>query len=102
MEKLEQVRHFTKVSDLSAAELRHVLERAAKHKQRPHAHRSLTGLAVALIFSKPSTRTRVSFSVGIHQLGGMPLYLSEQELQMRTSESKVLKPVMPNPSPTLA
>lgn len=87
MEKLEQVRHFTKVSDLSAAELRHVLERAEKHKQRPHAHRSLTGLAVALIFSKPSTRTRVSFSVGIHQLGGMPLYLSEQELQMRTSES---------------
>ena len=42
---------------------------------------------MALIFSKPSTRTRVSFSVGVHQLGGMPLYLSEQDLQMRKSES---------------
>ena len=42
---------------------------------------------MALIFGKPSTRTRVSFSVGVYQLGGMPLYLSEQELQMRKSES---------------
>ena len=42
---------------------------------------------MALVFGKPSTRTRVSFSVGVHQLGGMPLYLSEQELQMRKSES---------------
>ena len=47
----------------------------------------LAGKTVALIFGKPSTRTRVSFSVGVHQMGGMPLYLSEQELQMRKSES---------------
>lgn len=87
MEKLERVRHFTKVSDLTAAEIRRILDRAVKLKQRPHADKSLTGSTVALIFSKPSTRTRVSFSVGVHQLGGMPLYLSEHELQMRSSES---------------
>lgn len=82
-----QVRHFTRVADLSAPEIRHILARAAKMKERPLADRSLTGCTVALIFSKPSTRTRVSFSVGVFQLGGMPLYLSEQELQMRTSET---------------
>lgn len=87
MEKPEQVRHFTKVADLSAAEIRRILSRASKLKDRPHADRSLTGCTVALIFSKPSTRTRVSFSVGVYQLGGMALYLSEQELQMRSSES---------------
>jgi len=87
MERLQRLRHFTKVADLQAGEIRHVLARAAKMKERPHADKSLTGRTVALVFSKPSTRTRVSFSVGTYQLGGMPLYLNEQELQMRTSES---------------
>jgi ornithine carbamoyltransferase len=80
------VRHFLKVSDLSEAEFDHVLEEAAIWKSQPHSE-ILRGKTVALIFGKPSTRTRVSFSVGIHQLGGLPLYLSEQELQMRKSES---------------
>ncbi|NLE73621.1 MAG: ornithine carbamoyltransferase [Actinobacteria bacterium] len=87
MDRPERVRHFTKVSDLSVEEIRKILKRAFKLKERPHADRSLTGRTVALIFSKPSTRTRVSFSVCVYQLGGMALYLSEQELQMRSSES---------------
>lgn len=79
-------RHFLTVTDLSRAEFREVLSQAAALKQQPAGH-ALAGKTVALIFGKPSTRTRVSFSVGVYQLGGMPLYLSEQELQMRTSES---------------
>ena len=80
------VRHFLTVTDLSRAEFDEVLGRAAAMKQGAHDE-ALAGKTVALIFGKPSTRTRVSFSVGVHQLGGMPLYLSEQELQMRKSES---------------
>ncbi len=80
------VRHFLTVPDLSQAEFKTVLAQAAVWKQSPRGD-VLAGKTVALIFGKPSTRTRVSFSVGVHQLGGMPLYLSEQELQMRKSES---------------
>ncbi len=80
------VRHFVTVPDLSKAELEGVLARAAEWKRNPHGE-ALAGKTVALIFGKPSTRTRVSFSVGVYQLGGMPLYLSEQELQIRKSES---------------
>ncbi|MHB1345518.1 MAG: ornithine carbamoyltransferase [Thermoleophilia bacterium] len=80
------VRHFRKVSDLSAAEIRWVLDEAVRLKREPFSE-VLGGKTVALIFSKPSTRTRVSFSVGVHQLGGMPLFLGENELQMRTSET---------------
>jgi ornithine carbamoyltransferase len=80
------VRHFLTVGDLSKAELESLLTQAAFLKKNPR-NDELAGKTVALIFGKPSTRTRVSFSVGVHQLGGMPLYLSEQELQMRKSES---------------
>ena len=79
-------RHFLTVTDLSRTEYEEVLTEAAAWKREPHGD-VLAGKTVALIFGKPSTRTRVSFSVGVHQLGGMPLYLSEQELQMRKSES---------------
>jgi ornithine carbamoyltransferase len=80
------VRHFRKVSDLTADELRWVLDEAARLKRQPLST-LLAGKTVALIFSKPSTRTRVSFSVGVHQLGGMALFLGENDLQMRTSET---------------
>ena len=76
------VRHFLTVTDLNGAEFHEVLSQAAALKRDP-AGDALAGRTVALIFGKPSTRTRVSFSVGVYQLGGMPLYLSEQELQMR-------------------
>ena len=80
------VRHFRKVTDLSPDEVAWVFERAAEVKRSPYSD-MLAGKTVALIFSKPSTRTRVSFSVGVHQMGGMPLFLGENELQMRKSES---------------
>jgi ornithine carbamoyltransferase len=80
------VRHFRKVTDLSPDEVAWVFERAIAVKRSPHSD-TLAGKTVALIFSKPSTRTRVSFSVGVHQMGGMPLFLGENELQMRKSES---------------
>jgi ornithine carbamoyltransferase len=81
-----EVRHFLTVPHLNKAEWEGVLAQAAEWKRRPLGD-VLAGKTVALVFGKPSTRTRVSFSVGVHQLGGMPLYLSEQELQMRKSES---------------
>jgi ornithine carbamoyltransferase len=79
-------RHFLTVPDLSKVEVEQVLAQASVWKQNPLGS-VLAGKTVALIFGKSSTRTRVSFSVGVHQLGGMPLYMSEQEMQMRKSES---------------
>ncbi|MGI5940296.1 MAG: ornithine carbamoyltransferase [Thermoleophilia bacterium] len=80
------VRHFIKVEDLSVQEFEHILATAALWKAGEHGT-PLAGKTVALIFGKPSTRTRVSFTVGVHQLGGLPIYLSEEDIQMRTSES---------------
>jgi ornithine carbamoyltransferase len=80
------VRHFLTVPDLSRQELEGVLRQAASWKAHPYGD-ALAGKTIALVFGKPSTRTRVSFSVGVYQLGGMPLSLSEQELQIRKSES---------------
>jgi ornithine carbamoyltransferase len=80
------IKHFLTVPDLSKGEFDHVIAQAAIWKKQPYGD-VLSGKTVALVFGKPSTRTRVSFSVGVHQLGGMPLYMTEQELQMRKSES---------------
>lgn len=80
------VKHFLTVPDLSKDEFEHVLQQAAAWKRQPYGG-VLAGKTVALVFGKPSTRTRVSFSVGVYQLGGLPLTLSEQELQIRKSES---------------
>lgn len=79
-------KHFLRVTDLSRDEFEGVLFQTAVWKKNRFSD-LLAKKTVALIFGKPSTRTRVSFSVGVHQLGGMPLYLPEQELQMRKSES---------------
>ena len=52
-----------------------------------HPHRVLEGKTVGMIFQKPSTRTRVSFEVGIYQLGGLGLYFSANDLQLRRGET---------------
>ena len=64
-----------------------MLDRADALKREPHASRALEGRTVALLFEKPSTRTRVSFQAGIHELGGFPMMLGQGELQLARGES---------------
>jgi ornithine carbamoyltransferase len=76
------------MDDLEPQELGRLLELAAKVKSSPGDFATrLGGRAVALIFEKPSTRTRVSFEVAVAQLGGHPLALSSSELQLGRGES---------------
>jgi ornithine carbamoyltransferase len=82
------VRDYLSVDNLSEDELTLVLDLAAKMKADRSLHRqSLAGAAVALIFEKASTRTRVSFEVGVAQLGGYPLPLSSSDLQLGRGET---------------
>lgn len=80
-------RHFLTGTELSAAELHALIDRALELKGAPHSSRALTGRCVALIFEKPSTRTRVSFEVGIHELGGHAVVLRSDELQLSRGEA---------------
>jgi ornithine carbamoyltransferase len=80
-------RHFLTGAELTAAEQRRLLERAGDLKADRHSSRALEGHSVALVFDKPSTRTRVSFETGVHELGGHPLVLREGELQLARGES---------------
>jgi ornithine carbamoyltransferase len=82
------LRHFLSIDDVTPDEVAHLLELAAKVKQSPEDYAArLDGRAVALIFEKPSTRTRVSFEVGVAALGGHPLALSSSELQLGRGET---------------
>jgi len=72
-------RHFLELMDFEPATLRRMLDLAAQTKRGATAGKPLAGKAVALIFEKPSTRTRVSFEVGIRQLGGDPIVLSSKD-----------------------
>ena len=83
-------RSFTRVADWSSEELLQVLDLADELKRKQHAgeeHRLLPGRTLGMIFQKPSTRTRVSFEVGIFQLGGTGLYLSAGDLQLGRGET---------------
>jgi ornithine carbamoyltransferase len=80
-------RHFLTGAELSAAELDALLERALELKRAPLSSQALAGRSVALIFEKPSTRTRVSFEVGIHELGGHAVVLRSDELQLSRGEA---------------
>ncbi len=81
------VRHFLRDDDLSPDELTGVLDLADAMKADRYAHQPLAGpKAVAVIFDKPSTRTRVSFSVGIAELGGYPLVVDAQDTQLGRGE----------------
>ena len=85
------MRHFLDIRDAGAATLQSILDDAAAMKAALKAGaetpKLLAGKTVAMIFEKPSTRTRVSFEVGINQLGGTPLMLSAQDLQIGRGES---------------
>ncbi|MEA2373872.1 MAG: ornithine carbamoyltransferase, partial [Thermoleophilaceae bacterium] len=80
-------RHFLTGSELTSAELDGLLERAAELKSDRLASRALEGRSVALIFERPSTRTRVSFEVGVSELGGHPVVMREGETQLSRGES---------------
>jgi ornithine carbamoyltransferase len=80
-------RHFLTGDELTAAELERLIERAVELKADRLGSRALEGRSVALVFDKPSTRTRVSFETGVHELGGHPLVLREGELQLARGES---------------
>ena len=82
---------YLSVLNLSRAELLDVLDLSASLKRDRHAGRSssqpLTGKHVALLFEKPSLRTRVTFEVGIVQLGGRAVHLSGSEIGLGTRET---------------
>jgi ornithine carbamoyltransferase len=81
-------RSFTRVADFATDELELVLDLAARMKASPREeHLVLPGRALGMIFQKPSTRTRVSFEVGIAQLGGYGLYLRADDLQLGRGET---------------
>jgi ornithine carbamoyltransferase len=80
-------RHFLTGTELTAAELDALLDRALELKRAPLSSQALAGRCVALIFEKPSTRTRVSFEVGIHELGGHAVVLRADELQLSRGEA---------------
>jgi ornithine carbamoyltransferase len=83
-------RSFTKVADWSREELLQVLDLADELKRKQQAreeHQLLPGRSLGMIFQKPSTRTRVSFEVGMYQLGGSALYLSAGDLQLGRGET---------------
>ena len=80
-------RHFLDLRDHDAATLRRMLALAARFKSGGETAQPLAGRSVALIFEKPSTRTRVSFEVGVRQLGGTPVTLSGRDMQLGRGET---------------
>ncbi|HEX2162150.1 MAG TPA: ornithine carbamoyltransferase [Thermoleophilaceae bacterium] len=80
-------RHFLTGAELTRAELTALIGRAAELKADRLASSALAGKSVALVFEAPSTRTRVSFEVGVAELGGTPLLLRGDELQVSRGES---------------
>jgi len=80
-------RHFLTGEELSAEELHHLLDRALELKAEPYSSDVLARRTVALIFQRPSTRTRVSFEAGVAELGGHPMVLRTDDLQLTRGES---------------
>jgi len=82
------IRSFLRDDDVTAAEQREILELALAFRANRQAHQPFAGpQGVAILFDKPSTRTRVSFSVGVAELGGYPLVLDTATSQMGRGES---------------
>lgn len=85
-------RHFLDLTEIPAIELRQILDTSAKikavrRKGEVAAKRPLAGKVLAMIFDKPSTRTRVSFDLGMRELGGETLMLTGKEMQLGRGES---------------
>ena len=85
-------RHFLDLKDFSGPELRRVLDasvalKARRRKGEPPRERPLAGKMLAMVFDKPSTRTRVSFDVAMRELGGETIMLTGQEMQLGRGET---------------
>jgi ornithine carbamoyltransferase len=80
-------RHFLTGTELDGAELGALIERALELKAAPRSSRALADRCVGLVFEKPSTRTRLSFEVGVVELGGHPVILRSDELQISRGEA---------------
>ena len=82
------MKHLLNIESLDPAMIHVILARAAemKHMRGPHLERSLEGQCWALMFSKSSTRTRLSFEVGIRELGGEPIFLAANDIQLGRGE----------------
>src|SRR6516165_1472895 len=86
--RMSAVRHFLDLIDVSAQELRIMIAAGRAMKERPTEMRqALEGRTLAMIFDKPSTRTRVSFDVAMRQLGGQTTVLTVQEMQLGRGET---------------
>ncbi len=82
------MRNLLKTSDLAADDLTYLLKRSAKFKVKPHSRVTLlAGDTVCMYFSKPSTRTRISFETAIVRLGGTPVFLGPNDLQLGRGET---------------
>jgi len=87
-EKVLRGRDLLTLQDLSPSEVTAVIETALKIKANPTAYTSaLTGKSLAMVFQKPSTRTRLSFEVAMRQLGGYGIYLRWDDLQLARGEA---------------
>ena len=87
-----EVRHFVDLAEIPATELRRILDhakalKAAWRKGVPSRDKPLAGKTLAMIFDKPSTRTRVSFDAAMRQLGGQTMMLTGKEMQLGRGES---------------
>lgn len=79
--------HFLTGTELNRDQLDALIDRAQALKADPHSSDALQRLTVALIFQRPSTRTRVSFEAGVTELGGHPMVLRTEDLQLTRGES---------------
>ena len=79
--------HFLTGAELSPAELDGLLGRALELKAAPRSSSALAGAVVALLFERPSTRTRLSYEAGVVELGGHPMILRGEEMQLARGES---------------
>ena len=81
------MKHLLSIEELTAAQITELLDDAARLKAARGSHEQpLAGQTWAMIFTKSSTRTRVSFEVGIRELGGFPMFLSKNDIQLGRGE----------------
>ena len=81
------VRHFLDIADLDTATLRTIIEDSRRMKADRRGEKPLDGKILAMIFDRPSTRTRVSFDVAMRQLGGETIVLTGEEMQRNRGET---------------